>query len=199
MNYAQPPSPARVPPNPVTPASLTSQFRLERPQCAAGPCAQGGTARVNEVCPYSADGARLNTRRALFDPVQDRLGTLKVITPGHPLIPPGHPEVGQRAARSAPAGPTRAPAAYDDVERPVRQAVVARQPRRHVPSSRTSVTSGGRPVSSPATAGMAPSHRAARRTGALFGQNPPTQTGTCGRCTGVGRKTTPSIVTWLPR
>src|ERR1700733_12400942 len=31
---------------------------------------------------------RLNTRRALLDPAQDRLGTLQVITPGHPLVPP---------------------------------------------------------------------------------------------------------------
>jgi hypothetical protein len=46
---------------------------------------------------------------------------------------------------------------------------------------------------------MAPSHRAARRIGALFDQNPPTQTGARGRCTGVGRKTTSSIVIWLPR
>ncbi len=46
---------------------------------------------------------------------------------------------------------------------------------------------------------MAPSHRAARRIGALCGQNPPTQIGTRGRCTGTGRKTTSSIVIWLPR
>jgi alkanesulfonate monooxygenase SsuD/methylene tetrahydromethanopterin reductase-like flavin-dependent oxidoreductase (luciferase family) len=51
----------------------------------------------------------------------------------------------------------------------------------------------------PAMAGMAPSQRAARRIGTLFGQTPPTQIGTRGRCTGVGRKTTSSIVIWLPR
>ena len=31
MTYAQPPSPARAPPTPLTPAPLTSQFGLERP------------------------------------------------------------------------------------------------------------------------------------------------------------------------
>jgi len=35
----------------------------------------------------------------LFDPAQDRLSALQVITPGHPLIPPRDPEVGQRASK----------------------------------------------------------------------------------------------------
>jgi hypothetical protein len=56
----------------------------------------------------------------------------------------------------------------------------ARHPRRNITSSRTSLTSGERAASIPAMAGMAPSHRAARRIGALFGQNPPTQIGTRG-------------------
>jgi hypothetical protein len=86
-----------------------------------------------------------------------------------------------------------------DPKTAIRYAENARQPHRNITSSRTSLTSGGRAASIPAMAGMAPSHRAARRIGALFGQNPPTQTGTCGRCTGVGRKTTSSIVIWLPR
>jgi NAD(P)-dependent dehydrogenase (short-subunit alcohol dehydrogenase family) len=47
---------------------------------------------------------RLNARRALVDPAQDRLGTLQVITPGHPLIPPRDPEVGQRAGKVTPRG-----------------------------------------------------------------------------------------------
>ena len=92
-------------------------------------------------------------------------------------------------------GNTGAHATYDDVELPVRKAVfrpAAAQERHQVPGS---LTSGGRAASIPAMAGMAPSHRAARRIGALFGQNPPTQTGTRGRCTGVGR----TIVIWLPR
>jgi hypothetical protein len=33
MTYAHPLPPARAPPNRLTPAPLTSQFRLERPQC----------------------------------------------------------------------------------------------------------------------------------------------------------------------
>jgi hypothetical protein len=32
MTYAHPPSPARAPPHPSTPAPLTSQFRLEQSQ-----------------------------------------------------------------------------------------------------------------------------------------------------------------------
>jgi hypothetical protein len=35
----------------------------------------------------------------LVDPAQDRLGTLQVITPGHPLIPSRDPEVSQVTAR----------------------------------------------------------------------------------------------------
>jgi hypothetical protein len=48
MTYAQPPSPARPPPTPPTPALLTSEFRLEGPQwgsliaCAAAALASGG-------------------------------------------------------------------------------------------------------------------------------------------------------------
>jgi hypothetical protein len=39
----------------------------------------------------------LDARRALLDPAQDRLATFQAITPGHPLIPPRDPEIGQRA------------------------------------------------------------------------------------------------------
>ena len=41
---------------------------------------------------------------------------------------------------------------------------------------------------------MAPSQLAARRAGALCGQCPPTQIGTRGCCTGVGRMITSSMV-----
>ena len=41
---------------------------------------------------------------ALFDPAQDRLGPLQVIAPGHPLVPPRDPEVGQRAGQVTAAG-----------------------------------------------------------------------------------------------
>src|SRR5258707_4517253 len=67
-------------------------------------------------------GVRLNAGRSLFDPAQDRLGTAHVITPGHPLIPPRDPEVGQPAdmvTASSPASPARA--ADYDVERPARE------------------------------------------------------------------------------
>src|SRR5215211_6129537 len=73
----------------------------------------------------SLAGPRSNARRALFDPAQDRLGTFQVITPGHPLVPPRDPEVGQRTdkvmARCPPGG---AHAADDDVERLVREPVL---------------------------------------------------------------------------
>ena len=46
---------------------------------------------------------------------------------------------------------------------------------------------------------MAPSQRAARRMGGRAGHSPPTQTGTRGRCTGVGRNTTSSMITCSPR
>ena len=53
----------------------------------------------------------------------------------------------------------------------------------------------GGPCSSRRRIGSArSSHRAARRIAALLGQTPPTHTGTRGRCTGTGRKTTSSIV-----
>src|SRR5207245_10358367 len=70
-------------------------------------------------------GVRLKAGRSLFDPAQDRLGTAHVITPGHPLIPPGDPEVGQRAdSVTATSRASRARAADDDVERPAREPVL---------------------------------------------------------------------------
>ncbi len=42
-------------------------------------------------------------------------------------------------------------------------------------------------MSGPRPMGTTPSHCAARRNGARFGQVPATQIGTRGRCTGVGR------------
>ena len=68
---------------------------------------------------------RLDTGRALVDPAQDRLGTFQVITPGHPLVPPRDPEVGQRADKVT-AGCRRggAHAADNDVERLVREPVL---------------------------------------------------------------------------
>ncbi len=39
-------------------------------------------------------GTRLDARRALVDPAQDRLGTLQGISPRHPLVPPRDPEIG---------------------------------------------------------------------------------------------------------
>src|ERR1700677_3878352 len=67
---------------------------------------------------------RLQLRRALLDPVQDRRDPLKVRAPVHPLIPPRHPEVSQRAGDVTAGGPVGALAADDDVERLVPQAVL---------------------------------------------------------------------------
>ena len=128
---------------------------------------------------------RLDTGRALVDPAQDRLGTFQVIAPGHPLVPPRDPEVGQRADDHRPRLPAWRRMPPITCRTACRRAFSARQPRRNT-SSRTSLTSGGRAASIfPAMAGMAPSHRVARRIGALFGQTPPTQIGTRGRCTGA--------------
>src|SRR5215470_18807309 len=67
----------------------------------------------------------LNAGRSLFDPAQDWLGTAHVITPGHPLIPPRDPEVGQRTdIVTASSRASRARAADDDVERPAREPVL---------------------------------------------------------------------------
>src|SRR4029453_3210343 len=65
---------------------------------------------------------RLNAGGPCSIRAQDRLGTFQVITPGHSLVPPGAPEVGQRADKvRASCRPGGAPAADDDVERPVRE------------------------------------------------------------------------------
>jgi uncharacterized membrane protein YgaE (UPF0421/DUF939 family) len=67
--------------------------------------------------------------------------------------------------------------------------------------SRTVAASGcrGLPPSPGSMIGIAPSQRAARRIGGRAGHSPPTQTGTRGRCTGVGRNVTSSMTTCSPR
>ena len=54
------------------------------------------------------------------------------------------------------------------------------------PSSRTAATISASCAGSSMSIGKRPSQRAARRSGALFGQRPATQTGMRGLCTGGG-------------
>src|SRR5712691_1025731 len=108
-----PPAPARPP------VADLSQERIKR---RPGPF----TGFAASVGPFRGQGgdARLDPRRALFDPAQERPGAPQVITPGHPLNPPCNPEVGQRAGQVTPRGSGRARAAEDDVAWPVRKAVL---------------------------------------------------------------------------
>ena len=68
------------------------------------------------------------------------------------------------------------------MQRPVPLAVARLDPRRALCDPAQDRL--GAPRSSPQ--GIRSTHHVARRIGALFGQIPPTQTGTRGRCTGVG-------------
>ena len=60
----------------------------------------------------------------LFHPVQDRPGAPQGHPLGHPLNLPGHPKIGHGAGQGTARGPAGARAAGDDVERPVRKAVL---------------------------------------------------------------------------
>src|SRR6266581_3044247 len=96
-------------------------------------------------------------------------GAPPVITPGHPLNPPCHPEVGQRAGQVTTRGSGRAHAAEDDVERPVRKAVprpAAAKEQHQVPNLAHVRRAPGRKIrhrrDSPVPPGRPPHRRLAR-------------------------------------
>ena len=121
-----------------------------------------------------------------------------------------HMHSAHQVAPACASGPTRSAAAAGAAglmpdmtrsngspSRPVRARWSCRNPW----ISRTVAASGcrGLPPSPGSMIGIAPSQRAARRIGGRAGHSPPTQTGTRGRCTGVGRNVTSSMTTCSPR
>ena len=160
----------------------------------AGRTAERVRARLRALAAQAVAGGPWSTRRTM----------------GSACSRSSHMHSAHQVAPACASGPTRSAAAAGadglmpdmtrsngSLSRPIRARSSCRKPL----ISRTVAASGcrGLPPSPGSMIGIAPSQRAARRIGGRAGHSPPTQTGTRGRCTGVGRNVTSSMTTCSPR